>query len=201
MARATTVGLFIALSSAVVYGGACAGDAPLDPALADVVFQGEADGPALDQLLAATPVMNAARAAVIDAPPTGTILKASSIATFTWHAGGAAAARLPPSLLPPPARPEPAPWLRDLVGPERAARAGQSGVGYFLQFSTEKTPRLLRVFTTGTSYTPDAKAWKTLSAAMIWTTLSIFTATFDDDALMAGQGPFEGTPILFCIDR
>jgi hypothetical protein len=201
MARATTVGVFCVLTSGALYGGACAKAAPLDPALADVVFEGEATGPALDSLLAATPVMSAARAAVIDAPPTGTILKASSIATFTWHAAGATTARLPPSLLPRPARPEPAPWLRDLVGPERAARASESGVGYLLQFSTETTPRLLRVFTSDTRYTPDAKAWKTLSAAMIWTQLSIFTATFEDDALVAGEGPFEGTPILFCIDR
>ena len=189
----------------VAYGGACSKAPPLHPALADVVFQGQAAGPALDQLLAATLLMDPTRAAVIDAPANGTLLHTSTVATFRWHLAGAMASSRPgsPALLPASsgAQRQPARWLWDLLGPERAAHAGESGVGYYLQFSTDAKPRLLRVFTTATSYTPDAKAWKTLSAAMVWTKLSIFTATFQDDTLAPGGGPFEGTPILFCIDK
>jgi hypothetical protein len=95
-------------------------------------------------------------------------------------------------------------WLRELLGPERAARADQGpldGVGYFLLFSSEKNPRILRVFTTDTSYLPDAKAWNALATAGIWTTLTITTATFASDDLVPNEGPFVGTPIQFCVDH
>lgn len=204
MSRAITVGVFCALGSALAYGGACSSTPPLDPALADVVFQAPADGPALDKLLAVTPVKNAANAPVIDSPPTDSELPGSTIVTFKWHASGATAAWHPGSrLLPDLAGPRPAPprWraLTDLLGPERAAHAGQSGVGYYLTFATDTKPNLLRVFTTETSYTPDAAAWKKLGAVMTWTELTVFAATFDDDALVPGSGPLESDPILFCI--
>ena len=203
MSRAIKIGLFCVLGSALTYGGACSGEPPLDPALADVVFEAPANGQALDQLLAVAPVMSATRAAVIDSPPTDAELSAKTVTTFKWHATGATARRSdPPALLPDLAGPRPrsTPWLNPLLGPERSAHAGQTGLGYYLLFSTDAKPELLRVFTTATSYTPDAKAWKTLSAAMIWTQLSVFAATFDDDARVPGEGPFEGQPILFCIE-
>lgn len=82
--------------------------------------------------------------------------------------------------------------LRDAAPP--------NDTGYFLLFSTDATPRLLRVFTTKQSYTPDAKAWATLSSVGEWTKLSIFSASFFGDRLVGG-GPWKGDSIEFCIEK
>jgi hypothetical protein len=203
MPRRTRPLLAGALAIAVIHGGACGKSAPpLDPKLADVVFQGGADGVALDQLLAATPKMDAARAPVIDSPPNDTLVPAATAPTFKWHLPGATAARAPALL--PAARPASPSWLRELVGPERAARADElamNGNGYLVLFSTSETPRLLRVFTTGTSYTPDAKAWKTLVSAGTWTNVVVVAGAFADDQLVADGGPVESASIAFCVER
>ncbi len=73
--------------------------------------------------------------------------------------------------------------------------------GYFLLFSTTKSPRLLRVFTTKTSYTPDDDAWATLRSAGMWTKLSPFSASFADERMLPSSGPFGGAPIEFCIEE
>src|SRR5580692_808759 len=203
MSRVTRIGLLCGLASVAVQGGGCgAGSAP-DPALADVVFAGGADETALGELVAASPAVDATKGVVIDAPATDSILNAATVVTFRWHPQ-AATARRAPVLLPSVGEAAGPPrWIRDLLGPVRAARAdgSMSGAGYFLVFATELKPELLRVFTTDTTYTPDANAWKTLSSAMIWTKLSIVSAAFQDDQMVAGSGPFEGSPILFCIDK
>jgi hypothetical protein len=202
MSRATTRVLLCASVALAIQGGACGTGAPApDPALAGVVFVGGADEPALEQLVGATPATDASKGVVIDYPPTDTILDAATVVTFRWHAP-AAAARVPTFPFSPPAEGAPR-WLRDLLGPERAAHAGDSmnGAGYYLIFATDTKPELLRVFTTLTSYTPDAAAWKTLSSAMVWTQLTIASAAFQDDQLVPGEGPFVGSPVLFCIDK
>jgi hypothetical protein len=203
MSRATRVVLLCALTSIAVQGGACATSGP-DPQLADVVYVGGADEPALEQLVAAPPDADAAKGVVIDDPPNDSILNAATVVTFRWHAP-AGTARGAPLLLPSPGDAGGAPrWLRDLLGPERVAHADtstMSGAGYFLTFGTDLKSEVLRVFTTGTSYTPDAKAWATLSASMIWTRLSIVSAVFQDDQIVSGEGPFEGTPVFFCLDK
>jgi hypothetical protein len=176
MSRATRVGLLCALTSVVVLGGACGPSGP-DPALAGVVFVGGADEPALEQLVTAPPPGDMANGVVIDAPSNDSILNAATVITFRWHSPG---------------------------GTEPAAHADtgtMSGAGYFLTFGTDLKSEVLRVFTTETSYTPDAEAWKTLSADMIWTELSIVSAVFQDDQIVPGEGPFEGAPVFFCLDR
>jgi hypothetical protein len=95
--------------------------------------------------------------------------------------------------------------LLELLGPVRAAHAEASPesdtTGYFLVFSTDSDPKLLRVFTTKTSYTPDKKAWDTLLSVNIWTTLSILTATFNQGSLTLKDGPYTGGSVQFCILR
>jgi hypothetical protein len=197
--------MFAAAVALGAFHGGCSSQAPapaLDPALADVVFQGAATGPALDALLKATPQADPVRGPTITSPPDQTLLKADQPFTFTWKPGGAAA--LAPSLLPAlPAERSAAASLTLLGFGERSAWAAPAplvGTGYFLLFSTTKTPSLLRVFTTGTSYTPDAKAWATLVGAAMWTKLIVASAAFMDDRLVAGSGPFTGATIEFCIE-
>ena len=195
-------------------GGACVSEEPeqtVDPALADVVFEGSATPGALASLLDATPIPDVSLAPYISDPPNNAVLKASERPLFAWSPDGmtatlAPAPASPPALLVPLENKRsgalPA-WLADLVGPERTAFAATpalTGKGYFLLFSTDSIPRLLRVFTTETTYTPDAKAWKTLVDAGTWTKLIVVSARFWQDERLVGTGPFVGSPILFCIE-
>lgn len=212
MQRWMRITALCALASPALYALAACGasgastdtEAP-DPLLADVIFEGGANGKSLDALLAAPTLVDPTRGAVIDSPTTGTEIPPSPVMTFTWHPGsGMAALQGAPSLLPVDraSRLSLRGPLAELFGPEREARADatlMSGVGYFLLFSTDVTPRLLRVFTTKTSYTPDAKAWAALRSAGTWTTLSVFAASFADDRLAPNGGPWKATPIQFCI--
>jgi hypothetical protein len=210
-----TILLFSALTGAALSFGAACGTAP-DPALADVIYEGGASEQPLKALLAVTPKDDPQRGAEIDNPPDKTLLPPSPIPTFQWHPRGATAAREPfelgpQALLPREPRERSALGrlvgpLKELLGPEREARAEQAptpmdGTGYFLVFSTDMKPKVLRVFTTKTSYTPDAKAWDTLSSLQDWTTLSILTASFSDNQLSPTGGPWKGVDVQFCIER
>lgn len=215
-----------ALSSAVVHGGACASpdevaEEKVDPDLADVVLEGSATSPALTALLDADPIAGEARGPTITNPPADSVISAATIFTFEWTPEGTTATRArpadslsprlekragaPPSLLPEDLPAAPA-WLTALVGPIRTAHAHGEGAemagrGYFLQFSTPESPRLLRVFTTHESYTPDEKAWEKLRAAGEWTKLIVVSATFFDNHMVPATGPFLGTPVEFCIEE
>jgi len=164
--------LLTALATSALSTVACGssdppGDEPVvDPALADVVFEGDASPAALEALLAAMAKSDPTRGAVIDSPPNDALLDPGAVTTFQWHPLGAAA-----------------------------------GQRYFLVFSTHADPKLLRVFTSKTSYTPDDEAWTTLRSVAIWTTLTTLSATFAGDELAPGSGPFQGAPIEFCIER
>jgi hypothetical protein len=148
---------------------------------AGVVFAGAADGRALDALLAVPPQASADEAAVIDAPINATILAANPPQRFSWHA--------PSSEAP-------------VVAPAPGADPGSmSGAGFYLLFSTDQVPELLRVFTSEASYTPDEAAWETISSAEMWVTFRVINASFVDDALAPGGGPFVGTPIAFCPEH
>jgi len=147
---------------------------PAEPT--DLVFQGSADAPALDALVAIPADPSAADAPIIDSPPSDTILPANPPPRFAWHLPAAA--------------------------PPASVEAGAlSGAGYYLVFSDDDTSQLFRVFTTETSYTPDASAWATISAAGTWTALTVDVATFADDRIAPDGGPFVGTPILFCVGQ
>jgi len=177
MQQWTTITAHAALFGAALFTlTGCGGGAEdeKNPLFADVVFEGGADSKALEALLAVATKDDPAHGAVIDSPPTGIVLRSSEVTPFTWHPRDGATAK--------PGAPP------------------LNGAGYFLLFSTDATPRLLRVFTTKTSYTPSAAAWATLDSAKTWTTLDIFAANFVDDALAPGGGPFKGTSIAFCIE-
>lgn len=223
----TRIVLLPALTSAALYYGiACDSvDKPIDPKLADVILEGSASARALEALVAVPPKDDPAKGVEIDSPADLAELVPSPITTFKWHQRGATAAgkRSAPGRLAfmtlaagapqdqplwswwssPPALTELTGPLRELLGPERAAHAAAAmdGAGYFLVFSTDTTPDVLRVFTTKTSYTPDAKAWDKLYAVNTWTTLSIVSAAFTTDSLSPNAGPFQGASIKFCIER
>lgn len=195
-----------ALAIAGVYGGACVSrpppeqsdDGKVDPKFADVVFEGTATDDALATLLAVDPIPSAKLGPRITHPPPDSVMLRSEVVTFTWEADGYTARSLLPDERPLVPR-----WLTELLGPERAAAAAPvhtTGRGYFLLFTTPEDPRLLRVFTTKTSYKPDKKAWAILSSAGMWTKLTISSAEFANDAMLPASGPYEGDWVEFCIE-
>lgn len=72
-----------------------------------------------------------------------------------------------------------------------------SGPGYLLVFSTSKDPKLLRVFTTGTEYTPNEAAWKKITTTGELVHVVITNAEFDQNRIAQDGGPYRGTEISF----
>lgn len=185
--------LFVTLgaASALGYVPACSStsDAPSNSPTADVLRVGGVTQPALAQVLSTEADDWGWAGGVFDAPaadPTATsaaTVPANVPYTFAWHAdetpsGEAGAAG---------------------VGNVPSA-SGFTGQAYLLVFSTPGNDKLLRVFTTEASFTPDASAWKSLIHAGNPITVSLITATFEDDALTAEGGPHQGQKLTLTID-
>ena len=77
---------------------------------------------------------------------------------------------------------------------------GYTGMAYLLVFSTPDNARLLRVYTTGSSFTPSAAAWQSLVKATGPVTLTLTTATFENDALTVDGGPHGGQQLTLSFD-
>ncbi len=193
-----------------IYVGACGGDdttAQENNGLSDVIYQGNTNDEALEQLLAAPSKNDESQAAVVDMPLAGIEVPSSPPAVFTWHSG-ATAFRTParqklldvPALASPrvPALVE----LASLFGPVREAEAHGppvNGKVYFMTLATVSNPTMVRVFTDQTSYTPTQDVWDKLSAKHEVITITILTAYFDNDVLAADGGPFTGVASTFTI--
>lgn len=217
--------LLLPLACAALYGCPSPESTTPEDEFADVIYEGEttdealiALGSALDQ---AAPIDDAAHNPVLDAPAAGELPK-SPIATFTWHTGSGA------TLTPAPGTrrnrlasidfapgndlfqshaeaSRKASWpaaLSQLLGPPRAASAHGdpvNGPAFFLVFASKSDPKLVRVFTALTTYTPSQEAWDKLVAAGSELTLSITGAEFDNNRLADGGGPFQGPTTKFTI--
>jgi hypothetical protein len=206
--------ILVPIACAAIYGCSHDDEVPLAAELADVLFEGAATDEALvslDSALDQKPAAeDPARAPVLDMP-TGMALPKASVSVFTWHTGGAVNrspqdARTPvhaPSLF---RLPESSSAIRsglaEFFGPVKTAHAhGDPLVGpaTFLTFSTATNPKLLRVFTSLTSYTPAQSEWDKLVAAKAEITLSLIGAEFDNNRIADSGGPFQGTKYVFTI--
>jgi hypothetical protein len=165
-----------------------------EPDISGVVYEGLATDEALVILLGFEAQSDPAQNVVCDYPAAKMSLPAATAATFAWHIGESA--RLwPPSLHD---------WalaVDAMITPRQAHAHGApiNGRGYFLVFSTPSAPKLLRVFTTELTYTPDATAWATLVAAGGPISLTITNAIFEDNRVAQDGGPFAGPGISFSI--
>ena len=212
--------LFVPLASIALYGCPEAEETTTpEDEYTDVVFGGAATDEALVSLGSALdakgPVTDPARAPVLDTPA-GAVVPASPIPEFSWHFGEAAS-----RLRPLPGEPGPA-WLRfaaapsqplplagswvspllALVGPPRAAHAHGdplNGTATFVVFSTKDDPKLLRVFTDQTSFTPGQDLWDKLVEAKAEITVSLVAADFDANRIADGGDPVQGTKLSFTI--
>jgi hypothetical protein len=153
---------------------------------AGVVYEGLATDEALVILLALEARSEPAENAVVDYPADQMALPAATPATFAWHIGEMAGVW---------------PSLESMLGPRAAYAHGApvNGRGYFLVFSTPSSPKLLRVFTTDLTYTPDAAAWASLVGANLPISLTITNAIFEDNRVAQDGGPYVGSSVSFSI--
>lgn len=205
------------IALAVALFGGCGDDAATgdggDSPLADVIYQGETTDEGLEALLAALPKDEPAKAAVFDAPLDAAILPATPAPLFQWHPGGSTAVaprpREPTRLFGSPADENREPSLAErllggaLSGVREAHAHGTpiSGNAYFLVFATEDDPKLVRVFTRETAYTPDAASWARMTSADKPITASILSAYFESNRVTSDGGPWESGTLSFTIEE
>lgn len=164
--------------------------------LGDVIYEGGATDEALAAMTALAPRVSPTPLR-FSAPQSDAKLPAASAPTFTWGSAGAIDSGVG---LRSGGRRGPA-WSFSPFGggAAHAHGAALNGDATFVTFSTPANAKLVRVFTTSTTYRPSAEAWQKLSAANGPITASLRRATFDNNAVAAGGGPFEGTPVSFSV--
>jgi hypothetical protein len=168
------------------------------------VFEGGTSDEALEALIAAQPVSDPQRAAVLTDPADGASIAAAPPATFGWKVGAGAMSERP--TIEPARRRALEPVLARALGwllGERPAHAHGppfSGTGHFVVFSTDADAKLVRVFTSATSYTPATDLWQKMTAQKGPIRVVITTGTFDNNLLAADGGPFVGAARSFSIN-
>jgi len=172
--------------------GSSAADDPLD--ISDVTYVGLATDEALLRLLDGTVRDDARQHVIIDSPELAEPLPRDTAPTFTFHLASVAVRSSRPPLAPrawPGSLRRALAWLSP-IGVAHAHGIPYSGNGYLLAFKDANGKRQLRVFTSQTSYTPDAAAWHKLTAAVAPLQLDITSAYFEENEIPDDGGPFVG---------
>lgn len=203
MHRALRFLLTCALACAAVYTPAC-GDDSDDPQPAkegttvsvdDVIFAEDGGDEALKGMLGLSATADASKAAAFTLFTEGAQLPGATPHTFQW-------ARPQTGLLLPLRRVPPREPVLRLFGPPVQAHAhgdAVNGEGYFVVFSVPGNDKLLRLFTTKTSFAPGPASWELLKGAQGPIKAVITTATFDNDNVVVGGGPYASVPVSFTI--
>lgn len=207
--------LSIPLATAALYAcGASASDHVEEEI--DVVLEGDVSDESFTALASALeqaePAENAGKAATLTSPADNDSLSAGAAPTFSWTIGTSAMGSLPRSsklrhaaleLLPRSKTPD-RPWapLLSLFAPISVAHAHGdpfNGTGTLLVFSTASAPELVRAFTGALTYKPSAEAWGKMTSAGIPITVTLVSAEFEADRVVAG--PFAGSTIKFTVTK
>ena len=215
--------LLVPLASLAIY--ACGGsdaDPPLPsgppPGYEDVLLEGLVTGEALQSLAKALavgpPSGGPAPKAVVDWPANGEKLPAYPPSSFCWRFGELARAGSPadarwagaqPDALTPEKTPDStASPLWELLGPPRSAFAdGQpyTGPGTYVVFSTDAEPSLVRALTSRNAFIPSQEVWDTMVAVDAPITLTLATASFEQNLVTPYGAVVPGTSITFTIAR
>lgn len=170
-------------------GAACSDSHATDtPAadLADVNYEEGASDEALEALLA-KPVV-AGKAVPVTVPTAKQVFPKSPVPVFAWEEAKTAALPLKQT--------RPSPFFLF----EREAWAHgtpMNGAGYFLVF-TSSSGTIARVFTGAKSYLPTADVWAKIVAAKD-VNLTVTAGVFEDNALVAGSGPYVSATVPFQV--
>jgi hypothetical protein len=203
----------IAFGASLGWGCNDSGSDSPDPSIADVLYEGGATDEALTAMLEVPLVDDPTQAAAFTWPSDGAVVPSSPAPTFCWLWSGAAISAPPLVPVDPTVIAKPKPprsklasltdsflhgWL-DGVPKAYAHGTPLSGAAFFLVFSTDSNPKLLRVFTTSHDYTPDAVALKKLTDVGGPIHAVVTTADFDQNRIAQAGGPFKGVPITFTM--
>ena len=192
----------------------CSSDAPADhdhPAgqedITDVIYVGGVTDEALVRLLDVTPKSDARQAVILDSPDITAPVSKHGAPTFQFHL--ASQATRAPGLRVRPAGQGPSKWQRafhglvQFISPERIAHAHgtpYNGTAYYLVISDATSKQRLQVFTTATSFTPEAVDWQNLVEAPQPLKLEITSAFFEENDIPADGGPYVGGSFPFQIE-
>ena len=168
--------LLFAATSSLAPLAACSSDSSTaaEPAVSDVVLDGGATESQLRTFLDSPSDTWAWAGGRFESPKAGTVLPSDVPFQFSWRA--------------------------DPTDTAEAGAPDDLQMLYLLVFATPSQSNLLRVFTTESSYTPDATAWQSLVAAGAPLSLSLTTATFAGGAPTADGGPHRGQKLTFTIE-
>jgi len=155
------------------------------------------------------PLVDPSQAENLTAPAAGALPR-SPIPTFTWKVGATASRQwaVPQHRFANVGdafglRVEQNPFahLLELFGPIRLAHAHGtpfSGTGTLLSFASSSSPKLLRVFTGSSTFTPSTADWDKLAAAGSFS-LELVSAVFADNRLLQDGGPYQGSKTDFTV--
>lgn len=199
------------LACSAVYVSGCGHEheatAPIG-GLTDVVYVGAATDEALRDLIDA-PTKSGDKRTRLTSPAAGA--KLSTPPTFAWNfgpgpSGATDAGALGFALTLKTQRRE-----RGLAGLLAVAFPGErqafahgeplNGTAYLLVLATAADDKLLRVFTTQTTFTPNAAAWDKVKKAGASVRAVVTTGLFENNKLVSGGGPFEGEAISFDVSQ
>jgi hypothetical protein len=74
-----------------------------------------------------------------------------------------------------------------------------NGGGYFVVIASKTNPKVARIFTNATSYTPSAEVWTKLKAETGVLTVTVKAATFEDNKIPSAGGPYLSAPVAFSV--
>jgi hypothetical protein len=161
----------------------------------DALIQGEANIDGFDAFSAATATNDAAKAPTLTSPASDAKVPGAQPIKFEWKAATAQVAPFDRTHGFAARFPIPFASIRDA----RAAHGDpMNGKAYLLTLRNGET-NVVRVFTTDTTYQPDAAAWQKLrDARTISATVTV--ASFDNNRIVSGSGPFVGNATSFTIE-
>jgi hypothetical protein len=171
-----------------------------NPALSDVVYVGTSDE-ALEVMLDAAPKDVASQHVTFISPEASATLSKDSPATIEFQAPSANNQRFEAPSSGAPGRSFIG-ELKQLLTPIGVAYAHGTpfnGTAYFLVFEDAYRSARLRVFTNQTAYTPTSTEWAALANGPQPIRVSVTSATFEENAVLADGGPFVAGALEFGI--
>jgi hypothetical protein len=172
-----------------------------NPALSDVIYVGGTTDEALEVMLDAAPKDVASQHVTFISPEASATLSKDTPATIEFHAPSAKNQRFEPPWSGVPERSFIA-ELKQLLTPIGVAYAHGTpfnGTAYFLVFEDAYRSARLRVFTNQSAYTPTSTEWAALAGGPQPIRVSVTSATFEENAVLADGGPFVAGALEFSI--
>lgn len=191
----TRAAALLPLGMLISYAGACGHEHDSPSLPADVIIEGDATDEGFSAFERAPETADAARAPVLTAPKEGSTIPDTEPLAFTWKAT--------PLAFTTPRHPIHHVAYPPSFGPMREAFAHgipMNGRAFVLTIRADDRT-VLRVFTTRLIYQPDAAARAKLKEATGSLSATIASASYDNNNIVQGSGPFLGNTVRFNVAK